>query len=163
MTRASGMVVMLLATVLFGGCEREPVIVVRFDPADQRPATRAVQRDLATAGVVDAATTFDAATVAVAPPAAKAQCKTDGDCVLVSDGCCGCANGGKLKTALKREEAKLIAAQKKSCADTMCTMVVSSDPSCGKRVGCVEGVCAMRDARPDEIRKLAAPPASDVK
>ncbi len=73
-------------------------------------------------------------------------CKLDADCVIVPDGCCGCANGGKQRGAAKKDEAALRAAQRTACKDVMCTMMVSTDPSCGKRATCLAGSarCAMR-------------------
>lgn len=145
-----------LMAVLCVACEREPAIVVRFDSVDQGVVQ--ARRDLASPPVIaDAAVSRDASI----PPdlAASGKSKANGcantsDCVLVEDGCCSCANGGRLKAVLKRDEPRLAAARKKACAETVCTMMVSTDPSCGQRVDCVAGECVMRPARADELRKL---------
>jgi hypothetical protein len=152
---------LLIVALLAVACEREPAIVVRFDAVDQGTVVR---RDLATASPTADAAIKPAADLAVsAAPVMKAKaeaCASDADCVLVPDGCCGCANGGKLKAAHKHDQARLEAAQKKTCADTMCTMMVSTDPSCGQRPSCVSGECRLRAARPEEMKKL--PPREQV-
>lgn len=146
-----------------GGCEKQPDIVIRFDARDlSQPDATTTARDAASSALVaptDAAVPPPAKGVS-APKAEKAalgaraqsplSCASDADCVIVPDGCCGCANGGKQKAVAKRDEAKVLAARRTSCKDVMCTMMVSSDPTCGKRATCLEGECAMRDARPDE-------------
>lgn len=148
-------------SLLAVACEREPAIVIRFDLVDLSGRDLQRSRDLAAPN--DAASAPDAATAPaarVAPVPASARCHADADCVLVPDGCCGCANGGKQVPALAREQKKLVAAQHAQCKDVMCTMMVSNDPTCGKRVGCIEGSCVMREARPSEQpRKLRPTPS----
>ena len=87
-----------------------------------------------------------------------AECIGDADCVIIPDGCCDCANGGKEHAVAKRDEAKLRASQRASCKDVMCAMMMSTDRTCGKRPACEAGACAMRDARPDEIKRRIPPP-----
>jgi hypothetical protein len=134
------------------GCEREPAIVVRFDPADLAGRDLSRARDL---GATDAATGAasgaprDAGASAAAKKLAPAMaCATDADCVLVTDGCCDCANGGKQRAVPKRAPRP---AADPACKEVMCTMMMSTDPSCGKRAACLEHACAMREARPDEL------------
>ncbi len=153
----------LVAATLFGlvACEREPAIIVRFDPTDLasvRDLGRPVPGDAAApvAAAVEVKSKLEGKPSASAK---SAECKLDADCVIVPDGCCGCANGGKQRGAAKKDEAALRAAQRTACKDVMCTMMVSTNPSCGKRATCLAGVCAMRDARPDERpRKLGSAP-----
>lgn len=87
---------------------------------------------------------------------AVATCMTDGDCAVVPEGCCDCANGGGQRAAAKRDEAGLRSAQRAACKEVMCTMMASSDATCGKRAACLAGVCALREARPDEVRGFGA-------
>jgi hypothetical protein len=78
-----------------------------------------------------------------AKPAAAAECETDSDCVLITDGCCGCNEGGKQKAVPKRDSEKLEKKRKSSCKQTMCTMVISQDASCSARAVCKERTCAL--------------------
>jgi len=154
---------LFLSLCLFAGaCEREPAIVIRFDPVDLSGRDLQKARDLATAR--DAATPTDLAlqpTAKIAPVfgAGAMRCHAEKDCVIVPDGCCGCANGGKQAAALQRDEKSLRATQRAQCKDVMCTMMVSNDPTCGKRAACVEGSCAMRDAGPSEKPRKLRPTA----
>lgn len=147
------LVVLVLATLL-GACRREPAIVIRFDAVDMAGAAPgAVDATVASA---DGATTIAAREEAKpeAKKAAAVPCKTDAECVVVPDGCCDCANGGKQHAVSKREEASVRTAQRASCKDVMCTMMLSVDPTCGKRAACIDGACGLRDARPEEQRGL---------
>ena len=124
-----------IASLLLFACHREPAIVVRFDPPDaaQRPiADAAVKVDAAelrverTEGGEGEAKDAKAVLDTLAAPHAKPECKADGDCVLVPDGCCDCANGGKLVAVTKAAAAHR---PKKDCKDVMCTMMISTDPT----------------------------------
>src|SRR5262245_7964438 len=76
------------------------------------------------------------------PAQALTACKTDGDCELVDEGCCGCTAGGKRIAVLKGH------APKRNCEDVMCAQVMSNDPSCFgiARAYCKAGVCAITNA-----------------
>lgn len=135
-------------SVGLGACQREPAIVVRFEPPDLAGRDLARPHDLALA-------TADAGEVAAkAAAAAKLGpvCRADAECVLVLDGCCDCANGGSLVPALKRNDAKLAAAHRAACKSQMCTMMIGTDAQCGLRAACVQGHCGSRAARADELR-----------
>jgi len=172
-----------LASLLLG-CSREPAIVIRFDAFDMAGRGDLARATAAPPSSPDAALAFppDAAVAAgkprpkaeagkvdapspiakEAPLKAEAQCKGDADCVIVPDGCCSCANGGKQRAARKIEADALRAAQREACKDVMCTMMVSTDPTCGKRAACVEGACAMRAAKAEEQRKIGPAQGSPV-
>jgi len=136
-----------VASLLLLACQREPAIVVRFAPPDGAVAPRA---DLAHAE--DAAIHVDAAKAAKKPDGKRvdhAECKVDDDCTLVPEACCDCANGGKLVAMTKTAAAQRA---KKDCKNVMCTMMISTDPTCGSRPACLAGTCGMREARADEKR-----------
>ena len=91
--------------------------------------------------------------VAAAAPAGK---KTEGqggrvqaaaDCVVEPTDCCDCANGGKQHAIPKKLAAAQKAARAERCKATACTMMLSTDPSCGERADCVDGQCVMAAAK----------------
>jgi hypothetical protein len=144
--RLTSSILALSFALSFAACEREPAIVVRFDPRDLaghdagKSADASLPRTLANE---DAGQRVDK--LAIGP-----ACKAEADCTLVPSGCCDCANGSQLLPARRRDEAKLVKAKHAACKDTMCTMMVSTDKLCGWRPACVDGHCAARHARPDE-------------
>jgi len=125
---------------LLMACREEPTIVIKFEPADMSGAQAAKAPDLGAAKAPDlgAARTPDGG-------AAKkiAECKTAADCAVEPDGCCDCANGGKQRAIAKARAAASKQERAKHCADTMCTMMLSTDPTCGMRADCVSGACVM--------------------
>jgi hypothetical protein len=128
------------------GCREEPAIVIKFEPNDlaQAPkaATTVTDGGLAAAKPAPA----DAAAKPAEPTPAKkgpAECKTAADCVVEPAECCDCANGGKQHAIPKAHAAASKAERKKRCKDTMCTMMLSTDPTCGQRADCVAGSCVM--------------------
>jgi hypothetical protein len=76
-------------------------------------------------------------------PASTADCKTDKDCVLVTDDCCPCSEGGKQRAIPKKEKDSYEKDRKKRCADTACTESVSTDPSCSQTPFCGAGICEL--------------------
>lgn len=81
-----------------------------------------------------------------AAPAAASECKVDSDCVAVPDDCCSCNEGGKQRAILKKDQAAYEKDRKKRCAETMCTEVMSQDPSCSQKPFCGAGICELADA-----------------
>jgi hypothetical protein len=146
--RLTSSILALSFALAAAGCEREPAIVVRFDARDLAGPDAGKPKD-ASAPIKlandDAGVVHDASKLPLGP-----ACKVEADCTLIVDGCCDCANGGKLAPALKRDETKLTKAHQAACKNTMCTMMVSTDKSCGSRPACVDGHCALRPARADE-------------
>ena len=133
---------LLLACVLLGiGCHEEPPIVIKFEPQDAaaKPAT------VSDAAAKPAATDAAVAKVEAPPPKKKGppECKTAADCEVVPVECCDCANGGKQQAVTHKMAKQLTADRPKRCKNIMCTMMVSTDPTCGKRSDCVDGQCAM--------------------
>jgi hypothetical protein len=146
--RLTSSILALSFALAVAGCEREPAIVVRFDTLDLAGPDAGKPNDASAPAKLandDAGAVHDAGKRALGP-----ACKVEAECTLIVDGCCDCANGGKLAPALKREETKLNLAHRAACKDAMCTMMVSTDKSCGSRPACVDGHCALRPARPDE-------------
>lgn len=142
---------LMMVCVLLGiGCHEEPPIVIKFEPADLAGKAAAA----ATVGDAGAATApavkpADAGAVAKAPAPAPAkkgapECKTAADCEVAPVECCDCANGGKQQAVTHAAAAQLKKDRPKKCKDTMCTMMVSTDPTCGKRAACVDGQCTMK-------------------
>ncbi len=148
--RLTSSILALSFALVLTACEREPAIVVRFDPRDLAGHDAGKPTDASTRGLLanddaGARALHDAGKRALGP-----ACKVEAECTLIVDGCCDCANGGKLVPALKREETKLTLAHRAACKGTMCTMMVSTDKQCGSRPACLNGHCATRPARPEE-------------
>jgi hypothetical protein len=80
-----------------------------------------------------------------AAPAAASECKVDSDCVAVPDDCCSCNEGGKQRAILRKDQAAYEKDRKKRCAETMCTEVMSQDPSCSQKPFCGAGICELAD------------------
>lgn len=146
MTRASVAVCLsltLLATLVVG-CREEPTIVIKFEPNDLggKSAVAAKVADMA-----EAAKPADLAVAAKVPPGAKkgaaAECKAAADCVVAPLECCDCANGGKQHAIAKKTAAAAKSAHDARCKAQMCTMMLSTDPSCGMKADCVDGACVM--------------------
>jgi hypothetical protein len=81
-----------------------------------------------------------------APAGEAAGCKTDADCVAVIDDCCSCSEGGKQHAIPKKELATYEKERKARCKGTMCTEVMSQDPSCSQKPFCGAGICELTDA-----------------
>lgn len=154
MTRASVAVVALsvvaAAAFFVAGCREEPTIVIKFEPNDlSGKATSSATRpaDLgAPAATAPADLAVPAKAAATSPKQTKgkaAECKAAADCVLVPLDCCDCANGGKQHAIAKKHAAADKASRAERCKTTACTMMLSTDPSCGQRPDCVDGACVM--------------------
>lgn len=78
-----------------------------------------------------------------AAPASTDECKKDEDCVLVADDCCPCAQGGKQRAIPKKQKDGYEKDRKKRCADTACTDMMSTDPSCSQKPFCGAGICEL--------------------
>ena len=82
-------------------------------------------------------------------PADTRDCKTDKDCVVVADDCCSCAQGGKQRAIPKKQKDAYEKDRKKRCAETACTDMVSTDPSCSQRPFCGAGICELGEGPTD--------------
>ena len=133
MTRA---LLLALAFVVVG-CHEEPTIVIKFEPND------ATVKPLDLARPADMTRAADLATVKTAAKSGKPECKRAADCVVQPVDCCDCANGGRQHSVAKKELAKLKAEHDKRCKGAMCTMMLSTDPTCGQKADCVDGACVM--------------------
>jgi hypothetical protein len=78
------------------------------------------------------------------PKAADAECKTNADCTLVTDGCCSCTEGGKQRAIPARAKDGYEKKRKAICRKTLCPQLMSEDPTCvsGHAV-CKEGTCGL--------------------
>jgi hypothetical protein len=74
---------------------------------------------------------------------AAPDCETDSDCVLMPEGCCGCNEGGKQKAVPAKGSEKLETKRKSGCKQTMCSQMISQDPSCSSRAVCKENRCVL--------------------
>jgi len=140
---AAGFALLLCAV----GCREEPTIVIKFEPNDMTGAAIVAKpADLATA-----ARPADMAVAAVEKrkPPKTAECKKAADCVVEPVDCCDCANGGKQHAVSKKAAAATKSARAERCKAKMCTMMLSTDPSCGQRADCVDGACVMAAAKKD--------------
>jgi hypothetical protein len=158
MTRASVAAVLLVVGVVAvavvggAGCREEPTIVIKFEPNDMSGGKRADLGTVATAAAKPAdlgAAPADLAVAAKKGPAGKtqkgaaAECKVAADCVIEPIECCDCANGGKQHVVTKKVAVATRAARAAKCKTAVCTMMLSTDPSCGQRADCVDGACVM--------------------
>ena len=101
-------------------------------------------------------------------PADNRDCKTDKDCVAVADDCCPCSQGGKARAIPKKQLADYEKDRKKRCADTACTEMMSTDPTCAQEPFCGAGICELGDPpnaapKSDEASKTDAKPKADDK
>lgn len=154
MTRHTALLVALFSVLALGfGCKQEPTIVIKFEPNDMTGKTAATPRDLG-ARAADLATAPDLAVEKKAAAGktgkkgekaekAAAECKAASDCVVEPADCCDCANGGKQHAIAKARAAASKAARAERCKNTVCTMMLSTDPTCGQRADCVDGTCVM--------------------
>jgi hypothetical protein len=78
------------------------------------------------------------------------DCRTDKDCVSVQDDCCPCSQGGKQHAIPKKQRDVYERDLKKRCAGTVCTDMVSTDPSCSQRPFCGAGICELGDPTPPD-------------
>jgi hypothetical protein len=78
-----------------------------------------------------------------AAPASTDECKADSDCVAVADDCCSCSQGGKQRAIPKKQKDAYEKERKKRCAETVCTEMVSTDPSCTQQPFCGAGICEL--------------------
>jgi hypothetical protein len=144
----------LLTTAGETACEKEPTIVIKFEPQDLAGRDGGAVA-AAAAVVVDAG-----ARVVVADggssQAAGALCKTSADCFVVTADCCDCNHGGSLVAVGKAEHD---AAKKRKCGGVMCAEMMSNDPSCGGHAECVSGHCALSLAKSPSVEKPAKKPA----
>jgi hypothetical protein len=84
-----------------------------------------------------------------ASAASAADCKTDADCVVVTDDCCPCSEGGKQRAIPKKERAAYEKDRRKRCQGTMCTEAFSQDASCSQRAMCGAGICELGEPAAD--------------
>jgi hypothetical protein len=128
---------LLCLTLCLLACEREPAIVIRFEPQDL--AGRDLSRPQDLAGTrVDAATPVEAATKSRAK--GDRECQKDADCVVVADDCCDCKSGGRQHAQHKASPRP----NRTACADVLCTAMMSPDASCGKKPACVAHACILK-------------------
>jgi hypothetical protein len=99
-------------------------------------------------------------------PADNRDCKTDKDCVAVADDCCPCSEGGKARAIPKKQKDTYEKDRKKRCADTACTEMMSTDPSCSQVPFCGAGICELGEppggaAKSDDAPKVDEKPKAD--
>jgi hypothetical protein len=94
-------------------------------------------------------------------PADNRDCKTDKDCVIVADDCCPCSQGGKARAIPKKQKEAYEKDRKKRCAETECTEMMSTDPSCTQEPFCGVGICELGE--PANAAPKADAPKSDDK
>ncbi len=140
MTRAASLLVVVFGLALVAvGCREEPTIVIKFEPNDLAGAAKPA--DMSSPAKPPVADLAVAATAE--KKKGKPECKVAADCVIEPADCCDCANGGKQHAIPKKAAAASKAARAERCKTTMCTMMLSTDPTCGQRAGCVDGQCVM--------------------
>ena len=147
--------VSLVSLVSGVGCHEEPPIVIRFEPNDLSQTQKAAPASSDAGATPKAAVAVaDAGAppkllppTATTPPSKGAECKLASECVIEPVDCCDCANGGKQHAIAKKAVAASKAARQKRCKNVACTMMLSTDPTCGQRADCVAGHCEMVDQK----------------
>jgi hypothetical protein len=98
-------------------------------------------------GVVFVAAGFVLGTAAQGKPKKAApdtaECHDDTECVLVTDGCCGCNEGGKQRALPKNARESYEKKRQAICKKTMCPQLMSEDKTCEARAVCKNKVCAL--------------------
>jgi hypothetical protein len=76
--------------------------------------------------------------------AAGEVCRADADCALVTDGCCGCNEGGKQRALATRARTAYEKRRRSLCNQIMCPTLMSEDASCvaGHAI-CKDGQCTL--------------------
>jgi hypothetical protein len=144
MTRATVAVVLVSLAVCVGGCREEPTIVIKFEPNDMVGAHKAADMSSAAPKPADlAVAVLEKRPLPDKKKGVPAECKAAADCVLEPMECCDCANGGKQHAIAKKLAAASKKARAEKCKARMCTMMLSTDPSCGQHADCVDGQCVM--------------------
>jgi hypothetical protein len=126
-------------------CREEPTIVIKFEPADLAQ-TAAKDGGAAASAAKDGGAAASAAKdggAAATHAAPGHECKVAADCIVEPAECCDCANGGKQHAIAKKRAAASKAERAKKCKGVMCTMMLSTDPTCGQTAACIDGRCAM--------------------
>ena len=67
--------------------------------------------------------------------------------MAVADDCCPCSQGGKQRAIPKKQKDTYEKDRKKRCADTACTEMMSTDPTCTQEPFCGAGICELGDPR----------------
>lgn len=75
--------------------------------------------------------------------AVSVECERDADCVLVTDGCCGCNEGGKQRALPAKARDAYEKKRQSICKGGMCPQLMSEDQSCLSRAVCKEKVCVL--------------------
>jgi hypothetical protein len=121
------------------GCHEEPTIVIRFEPSDADVKLQ-VLRPTPSPSPTPTPSPSPGAT---ASKPGKKECKVAADCAVMPEDCCDCANGGRQHAIAKVKVAAAKASREAHCKHAMCTMMISTDPTCGMRADCVAGQCTM--------------------
>jgi hypothetical protein len=131
------LVALVVCGVACNGCREEPTIVIRFEPSDADVPR--VTRPSPT----PTPTPTPAPDASLGKKSAKKECKAAADCVVMQEECCNCANGGKQQAVPKARQASVKAALQAKCKAAVCTMMMSTDPTCGMKADCVAGICSL--------------------
>lgn len=73
-----------------------------------------------------------------------AACSRNADCVLVTDGCCGCTEGGKQRAIPAKARDAYEKKRRALCRGTICPQLMSEHVTCtASEAVCKEGQCAL--------------------
>ena len=82
----------------------------------------------------------------------------------MADDCCPCSQGGKARAIPKKQKDTYEKDRKKRCADTACTEMMSTDPSCSQEPFCGAGSASWASRRiPPAEGPRTRPSAADDK
>jgi hypothetical protein len=71
------------------------------------------------------------------------SCQTNGECIKVDAGCCGCNEGGEAIAIHEDRKDSWEKQLEENCTDVMCPQVISNHPSCSKEAICLNNECIL--------------------
>ncbi len=75
------------------------------------------------------------------------KCETDSDCIIVSDGCCGCNAGGKVTTINNESLEDWRNKHLEDCEGAMCMMSISDHWTCKVKPKCINNKCILQEPK----------------
>lgn len=82
-------------------------------------------------------------------------CSQDTDCILASQGCCGCNSGGQQDALNKKYSETLKGRRVKGCAHQGCLAVINDSPECqAKQAQCIKGQCEVKVSMQKKIKTM---------
>lgn len=71
-------------------------------------------------------------------------CSTDNECIVVTQACCGCSNGGSNTSINSKYKSDWTELYTRVCKVISCSTEISNDKTCNSKPICLNGVCTMK-------------------